>query len=165
MSAAGSSGGYFDYDAFEEMQVTTGGSDATTSTGGVVLNMVTKRGNNTWRGSAHYFTADDSMQSDLSLCSACAGSRQSAWSLGSGVLPRDYDGAGNATDQPPFKQGNRISDIKDYGFELVVQIVKDRLWLCGAYAKPKIELLTVDDFSDTTKLEEINFKLNAQFTP
>ena len=151
MSATGSSVGYFDYDAFEEMQVTTGGSDATTSTGGVVLNMVTKRGNNTWRGSAHYFTADDSMQSDLSL--------------GSGVLARDYDGAGNATNQPPFKQGNRISDIKDWGFEVGGPIVKDRLWVWGAYAKPKIQLLTVDDFSDTTELEETNFKLNAQFTP
>ncbi len=33
------------------MQVTTGGSDTTIATGGVTLNMVTKRGTNEWRGS------------------------------------------------------------------------------------------------------------------
>ena len=52
MAALGSSPGYYDFDAFEEMQVTTGGSDASIATGGVVLNMVTKRGTNEWRGSA-----------------------------------------------------------------------------------------------------------------
>jgi hypothetical protein len=67
MSATGSSPGYFDFDAFEEMQVTTGGSDASIATGGVVLNMVTKRGTNEWRGSARYFYTDDNLQGDLDL--------------------------------------------------------------------------------------------------
>src|SRR4029079_14598573 len=34
MTATGASPGYFDFDAFEEMQVTTGGSDASIATGG-----------------------------------------------------------------------------------------------------------------------------------
>src|SRR5215216_720852 len=63
MSAVGSSPGYYDFDAFEEMQVTTGGSDAGTGAGGVVLNMVTKRGGSQWRGSARYLVSDDSLQS------------------------------------------------------------------------------------------------------
>src|SRR4029079_14864611 len=50
MSALGSSPTYYDFDAFEEMQVSTGGTDASLATGGVVLNMVTKRGTNDWRG-------------------------------------------------------------------------------------------------------------------
>ncbi|HSU84170.1 MAG TPA: carboxypeptidase regulatory-like domain-containing protein, partial [Thermoanaerobaculia bacterium] len=37
MAALGSSPTYYDFDAFEEMQVTTGGSDASIATGGVVL--------------------------------------------------------------------------------------------------------------------------------
>ncbi len=65
MSATGSSPGYFDFDAFEEMQVTTGGSDATIATGGVVLNMVTRRGTNEWRGSGRYYVSDQDLQSDL----------------------------------------------------------------------------------------------------
>jgi len=58
MAALGSSPAYYDFDAFEEMQVTTGGSDTTISTGGVVLNMVTKRGTNEWRGSGRYYYDD-----------------------------------------------------------------------------------------------------------
>lgn len=151
MSALGSSAGYFDYDSFEELQVTTGGSDATTATGGVVLNMVTKRGSNTWRGSGHYYYSDDGMQSDFDVKS--------------GDLGHDYDGAGPVTSQPFFKQGNRIVEVEDYGLELGGPIVKDHLWIWGSYAKPTIDLLTVDDFSDQTTLEETNFKLNAQITP
>ena len=59
MAALGSSPAYYDFDAFEEMQVTTGGSDSTIATGGVVLNMVTKRGTNEWRGSGRYETDRD----------------------------------------------------------------------------------------------------------
>jgi hypothetical protein len=59
MAALGSSPAYYDFDSFEEMQVSTGGSDATIATGGVVLNMVTKRGTNEWRGSGRYFISDE----------------------------------------------------------------------------------------------------------
>ena len=61
MAALGSSPAYYDFDSFEEMQVTTGGSDATIATGGVVLNMVTKRGTNEWRGSGRYYVDDKSL--------------------------------------------------------------------------------------------------------
>src|SRR3954454_12861770 len=54
MAALGSSPSYYDFDAFEEMQVSTGGSDASLSTPGVALNMVTKRGTNEWRGSGRF---------------------------------------------------------------------------------------------------------------
>jgi hypothetical protein len=50
MAATGSSSTYYDFDAFEEIQVTTGGNDASMQTGGINLNMVTKSGTNTLRG-------------------------------------------------------------------------------------------------------------------
>ncbi|MFY9820446.1 MAG: marine proteobacterial sortase target protein [Thermoanaerobaculia bacterium] len=62
MTALGSSPGYYDFDAFEEMNVTTGGSDTTVATGGVVVNMVTKRGTNEWRGSGRYLMSNGSLQ-------------------------------------------------------------------------------------------------------
>ena len=40
------------------MQISTGGSDITAITGGVTLNLVTKRGTNEPRGSARYFLTD-----------------------------------------------------------------------------------------------------------
>ncbi|HEX9941541.1 MAG TPA: TonB-dependent receptor [Thermoanaerobaculia bacterium] len=150
MSATGSSPGYYDFDAFEEMQVTTGGSDASIATGGVVLNMVTKRGGNEWRGSARYYKTDDSTQADLDFDRADLG-QPGPWN--------------NEVGQDAFKQGNRIVEVIDWGAELGGPIIKDRLWIWGAYARPEIKLLTISDFSDDTTLEDWNLKLNAQITP
>ncbi|HKH49533.1 MAG TPA: TonB-dependent receptor [Thermoanaerobaculia bacterium] len=150
MSATGSSPGYYDFEAFEEMQVTTGGSDATTATGGVVLNMVTRRGTNDWRASGRYMIADDSLQSDLSLDESELGQR--------GPWNNDHP-------QPEFKQGNRIVEVIDWGLEGGGPIVKDKLWIWGSYAKPEIRLLTINDYSDDTTLESSNLKLTGQVTP
>ena len=58
MTAVGASPSYFDYDAFEEIQITTSGNDIRQSTGGVGLNFVTKRGTNQFHGTIRgYFDA------------------------------------------------------------------------------------------------------------
>lgn len=62
-SALGSSPGAYDFDAFEEMQVTTAGGDPVTA-GGVVLNMVTKRGTNEWRGAGRLAGTGGALASD-----------------------------------------------------------------------------------------------------
>ncbi len=147
MSALGSSPGYYDFDASEELQVTTGGSDATLATGGVVLNVVTKRGTNEWRGSARYMMMDESTQSDLSL--------------DRGDLAQAGPWNGNHP-QEPFTQGNRVERIVDQGAELGGPLVRDRLWIWGSYARPETDLLTIGDFSDRTTLVDWNAKLNAQ---
>src|SRR6185295_7707144 len=147
MAALGSSPAYYDFDSFEEMQVTTGGSDSTIATGGVVLNMVTKRGTNEWRGTGRYYDTDKSYQSDLDFDQS--------------ELGKPYPGNGNAT-QGSFKQGNRIVSVKDYGAEVGGPIVKDRLWIWGSYGRQKVDLLTISDVSDFTDLKTKNFKLNAQ---
>ncbi len=149
MSATGSSPGYYDFDAFEEMQVTTGGSDASISTGGVILNMVTKRGTNEWRGSGRYFQADKGNQSKFGFDKGDLGK----------AGPYNSNRA-----QVAFKQGNQINKVEDYGGELGGPIVKDRLWVWGSYAKPKIDLRTISGFKDFTTLEDWNAKVNAQIT-
>ncbi|MEA2561826.1 MAG: hypothetical protein QOH06_3330 [Acidobacteriota bacterium] len=142
MAALGSSPAYFDFDSFEEMQVTTGGSDTTLATPGVTLNIVTKRGTNEWRGSARYFLADQDWQSDFSTSGVELGPNQTT-----------------------FKQGNRIVSVEDRGGEIGGPIVKDRLWIWGAYGLQEIDLLTIADVSDFTELETMNVKLNAQLAP
>jgi hypothetical protein len=142
MAALGSSPAYYDFDAFEEMQVTTGGSDTTIATGGVVLNMVTKRGTNEWRGSGRYYDTDQKWQSDTNL-----------------------DDVDFAPGQPAFKQGNRIVNVRDYGAEVGGPIIKDRLWIWGSYGRQKVNLLTIADVSDQTDLKTENVKLNAQILP
>ncbi|HWM92358.1 MAG TPA: TonB-dependent receptor [Thermoanaerobaculia bacterium] len=150
MSAAGSTPGYFNFEAFEEMQVTTGGSDASIATGGVVLNMVTRRGTDQWRGSARYLAGDEGMQSDLEIDAGELG-QAGPWNQG--------------TAQDSLRQGNRIVDVVDYGVEVGGPLVSRKLWIWGSYGEQQIDLLTVNDFSDDTTLEDWNLKLNGQITP
>jgi hypothetical protein len=150
MSALGASPTYYDFDSFEEMQVSTGGSDASIATGGVVLNMVTKRGTNEWRGSGRYYVDDKSTQGNLNIDRADLG-QAGAWN------------GGHA--QTAFNQGNRIDKNEEMGVELGGPIVKDRLWAWGAYSRQQIDLFTINDFSDKTTLKDWNGKLNAQITP
>src|SRR5437773_1302524 len=67
MGATGSSPTYYDFDSFEEMQVTTGGSDPRIQTPGVQLNLVTKRGTNDFKGTGRYFYTPGSMQAAASV--------------------------------------------------------------------------------------------------
>lgn len=138
-----SSPSYFDFDSFEEMQITTGGSDPRIMTPGVQLNMVTKRGSNEWRGSGRYFLTEDSWQSAADL-------------------PEEAESY--------LLLGNEISQIADYGFEAGGPLIKDRLWAWGAYAYNDIQSFTAQPpdalrYSDDTQLKDYNVKLNAQPTP
>lgn len=49
-AAIGAAGFYYDFDAFEDIQVSTGAHDITVPTSGVFLNMVTKSGGESWKG-------------------------------------------------------------------------------------------------------------------
>ena len=49
-SSIGAAGYYYDFDAFDDIQVSSGAHDITVPTGGVFLNMVTKSGGNRWAG-------------------------------------------------------------------------------------------------------------------
>ena len=167
MAALGSSPAYYDFDSFEELQVTTGGSDSTIATGGVVLNMVTKRGTNEWRGTGRYYLTDDEHQSDLDFDQADLGKPGPVNTTSRSINPvtgqlRD---PGGPHGQAAFKQGNRIVSVEDYGLEIGGPIVRDRLWVWGAYGMQEVDLLTIADVSDYTELETANFKLNAQITP
>lgn len=147
MVSVGSPPGYFDFEAFEEIQVSTGGNDASVATGGVVVNMVTRRGTNGWRGSAHYYYSDDGLVAN------------------SNVDQDDLGKAGfwnNNRAQPSFTAGNRIVEVDDYGVELGGPIVRDHLWVWGSYSVPTVNLLTVGDYKDETTLKAGNFKLNGQ---
>jgi hypothetical protein len=147
MAALGSSPAYYDFDSFEEMQVTTGGSDSTIATGGVVLNMVTKRGTNEWRGTGRYIKSDKAWQSETNV------------DKGSLAKPGPWN---NNTRQPDIKQGNQIQSVEEYGAELGGPIIKDRLWIWGSYGDQKIDLRTIANVKDFTELETKNVKLNAQ---
>src|SRR3954447_9011365 len=61
-AAIGAAGFYYDFDAFDDIQVSTGSHDITVPTSGVFLNMITKTGGNKWNGSTTFTYLNDSMQ-------------------------------------------------------------------------------------------------------
>jgi hypothetical protein len=61
-AAIGAAGYYYDYDAFEDIQVSTGAHDITVPTSGVFLNMVTKSGGDKWAGRSTFTWLGDATQ-------------------------------------------------------------------------------------------------------
>ena len=61
-AAIGAAGFYYDFDAFEDIQVSTGAHDITVPTSGVFLNMVTKSGGDRWAGRTTFAWLGDATQ-------------------------------------------------------------------------------------------------------
>jgi hypothetical protein len=141
MAATGSSSTYYDFDMFQEMQVTTGGADVSNPTPGIQLNMVLKSGSNTPHGSTRYYFENESLESNN--------------------MPADLAASIGGTSG----KGNRIHQYSDYGFELGGPIIKNRLWAWGAAGKTDIQLLTLTGFPDHTILQDTSFKGTAQLAP
>src|SRR5947207_9598 len=61
-AAIGAAGFYYDFDAFDDIQVSTGAHDITVPTSGVFLNMITKTGGNKWAGSTTFTWTGQQLQ-------------------------------------------------------------------------------------------------------
>src|SRR3954467_15017443 len=61
-AAIGAAGFYYDFDAFDDIQVSTGAHDITVPTSGVFLNMITKTGGNRWNGSTTFTYTNENLQ-------------------------------------------------------------------------------------------------------
>jgi hypothetical protein len=143
MGATGSSPLYFDFDSFEEMQITTGGADPRVMTPGVQLNMVTKRGTNDWRGSGRYFYTPGSYQADSKV----------------------------PTEATAYLvQTNAINFVRDYGAEIGGPVWRDHAWFWIADAENKISNQNAlapgaTPAFDNIILRDKNAKLNGQILP
>ncbi len=139
-AAIGASITYYDFDAFEEMHISVGGSDVTTQTGGIAINLVTRRGGNKVSlGGRMYFTD------------------------GYKFLQAD-----NVTDEMR-KEGllgtNRIRRIEDYGVNAGFPLVKDKAWFWGSYGVQDIKADTILGTPWDMLLTNMAFKFNFQLIP
>jgi carboxypeptidase family protein/TonB-dependent receptor-like protein len=130
----GASSSYYDFDAFEEINVTTGGGDLKVATGGIGINFVTKRGTNLFHGSARSFLANHKLQSTNTPAEVLA-----------------FQSNSPHTDQ-----------INDWGFDLGGPIVKDKLWFWGSFGRNDIRIVRFAGTQDKTVLKNWNAKLNWQ---
>ena len=118
MASLGSSTLYYDFDQFEQLRVSTGGSDVRTATAGVSVRMITKRGSDPARGSARLLRTDKTVSSacfvqgssDVSdklapgQFEASPESVQATWSTGSSTTGSSSEGhcaAGSCGDGAP----------------------------------------------------------------
>jgi hypothetical protein len=137
MAATGSTGTYYDFDSFQEISATTGGSDITQMTPGVQLNLVTKRATNDVHGSARVYDTRGKWQSQNAPAAVLA-------------------------QAPPNNQGVQITEVQDYGVEVGGPLWKDRAWLWGAYGRNQVDLIQTGNVADKTTLIDANLKLNLQ---
>jgi hypothetical protein len=140
MATTGASPSYFDYDAFDEIQISTGGNDIKQATGGVGLNFVVKRGTNDLRGTARgYFTGD---------------------SLEATNLPDELRARGVTPETADHNQ-----QISELGIDVGGPILKDKLFFWGSVANQDIRLYRQSARgTDKTVLKTYNTKVNWQAT-
>ncbi|HEX8252764.1 MAG TPA: carboxypeptidase regulatory-like domain-containing protein [Thermoanaerobaculia bacterium] len=137
MAATGTSTFYYDFDSFDEIQVTTGGADPSVRTPGVQLNMVTKQGSNEFKGSGRFFMTDADYQAEATIPDEAIGYLEPG--------------------------GNSINHIDDYGFEVGGPILRDKLWAWGAFSANRIENFAAGEaVLQRTNLDNYNAKLNYQ---
>ncbi|MGH8761068.1 MAG: carboxypeptidase regulatory-like domain-containing protein, partial [Burkholderiales bacterium] len=137
LTALGASAGYYDFDSFQEIQVITGGADPSIAGDGAHINMITKRGTNEVHGSTRLNVVSDHFE----------------WTN----VPEEAQ-----TQSVGVGAGNLITSVQEYGAEAGGPLVKDHLWLWGAYGRNQVDLLVAGNRTDKTTLENFNVKLNAQ---
>jgi len=145
-TALGGSSTYFGFEQFEQLDVSTGGTDVTQAAPGVQVNLVTKRGTNRWRGSGRYFFTDDSLQS-------------------SSGLSRGDLAAGQRDADPASLTPNQVQEIGDYGAEAGGPAWRDKVFVWAAYDKMDITQSVFGGLPDNTILENYTAKVNGQVTP
>ncbi len=140
MAATGASPSYFNFDNFEEIQVSTAGNDIKARTGGMGLNLVVKRGTNSFSGTARGYFDNDAMEASN--------------------VPDELKAIGVT---PETTDHNK--QISDYGFDVGGPILKDKAWFYGSYSIQDVRLVRrAGALVDRTKLKNPTVKLNWQAT-
>ncbi|HSL21081.1 MAG TPA: TonB-dependent receptor [Vicinamibacterales bacterium] len=134
MAATGGSPIYFDFDAFEEMQISTGGADVSMQSPGVSVNIVTKSGTDQFRGATRFYITDEKFQ-DVNITDELR--RQGATT------------------------GNPIQNIKDYGVEAGGPLKRGRAWIWGSYGRQNISVGVNNFYKPTAECQAMKAALRT----
>jgi len=134
-AAVGATPTYWDFDAFEEISVGTGGSDVTNVSGGIQLNLVTRRGGNKTALGGRFYVTDSAFQDEFS-----------------------------EADVKELKVPGTIGirDIKDFGFNLGGSLIADKIFYWMSYGVQDIKTTTLQGNNDDTLLKNYVFKLKGR---
>jgi hypothetical protein len=113
---------YYNFDSFDQIQVSNGGGDVTVQSSGLSINLVTKSGSNVFKGSGNVTFENDNMQN-------------------SNVSQELFDVGASG-----FLSGAPIHKIAVMSIEAGGPILKDRLWYWGAADRQDINVGVVNFF-------------------
>jgi hypothetical protein len=133
-----SSPSYYDFDSFEEINISTGTMDVEHRDAGIVVNIVTRRGGNKLSLGGRFFYTGKNLQTKR---------------------PQ------TVLDANGLSGYNRAEDIKDFGFNAGGPLVKDKAWWWISYGIQEISTLNQINVFDKTWLNNYNGKLNLQLIP
>jgi hypothetical protein len=131
-------GNTYDFDSIEEININVGGNDVTAQTGGVALNMVTKRGGNNFTLGGRFYYSNDSFQSN---------------NLTAALIREGVTGT------------NKINDNRDYGFNLGGPFIKDKAWFWLGVGVQDIKTMNILGTAENSLLTVFNIKTNFQILP
>jgi len=135
-SALGAAPAYLNISGYEELQINYGNNDIRSQTGGVQINIVSKRGGNKYSGTFYLDAEDKKWQSD---------------NVPLELKEKGYSPAG-------------VNRLYLYGANFGGPLVKDRAWFYAAYGIQDIDALTLAGTSDKTWLASGYAKLDFQLT-
>jgi len=141
MTLTGSSPTYFNFDNFQEIQISTSGQDITQPTGGLGMNFIVKRGTNAFHGAFRGYFGNDALQASN--------------------VPSELAALGVDADH-----ADHVKQTSDYGFELGGPIVSNRAWFYSSFSSQDVQLVyrTAPTVVDKTDLYNPNVKVNWQAT-
>jgi hypothetical protein len=137
VSRPGGTPDYYDFSSLEEIRIVTGGGDASLASGGLGINIVTRRGTNEFGGFANYFLTDEAFGSSLDPFEDQRGGQildrdtDYGAALGGPIL-RDrlwFFASGNRqdVDRTAFAAGNRVAadfSLDSYAAKLNAQLTE-----------------------------------------
>lgn len=136
-SALGAAPAYVNVSSYEELQVNYGANDILSQTGGVQLNLITKRGANKYSGTFYLDVVRNAWQSD---------------NVPQELADIGYTAAG-------------INRLYLYGANFGGPIVKDKFWFYGSWGVQDIDSLTLAATSDKTWLASSYLRMDYHITP
>src|SRR5690242_2190257 len=140
MAATGASPSYYNYDNFEEIQVSTAGQDIKQPTGGMGLNLVVKRGTNAFHGGFRGYFDDDKLESSN--------------------VPAELRAVGVTHETTDHNK-----QISDYGYDIGGPIWRDHAWFYNSYSWQDVRLVRrAGALIDRTQLKNPDVKINWQAT-
>jgi len=136
-AALGAAPAYLNIASYEELQINYGNNDVKSQTGGVQLNLVTKRGGNAFSGTFYLDSEDKNWQSNN--------------------MPAEMEGWGYVSPG--------VQKVYLYGANFGGPIVKDHAWFYGAWGIQDLQVSLLGGKTDKTWLQSGYAKFNFQITP